>query len=64
MAPRTTRSNAPRNLVTRRLLITLARHVVLAVVSEALLTLLGISPWLRIAVEVATLAIAWKRRAS
>ena len=60
MAPRTTRPHARPNPFTRRHLYTLARHVTLTVVGEALLTLLGMPLWLRVAAEVAAAAaLVW-----
>jgi len=61
MATRTIGSTAHRNPVTRHHFIRLGRHVALAVVTEAVLNLLGVAPCLRIAVEIANLAIAaWR----
>lgn len=59
MAPHTTNSTARRNAVAQRHFIPLARHITLFVLSEAILTLLGVSLWIRIAVEVVAMGLAW-----
>lgn len=61
MSPRITTPTAHGNVVVRRLLSSVLPNVLLGIGTEVLLSLLGVPPWPRIAVEVVTLtAVRWR----